>query len=180
MNVLASLSPAIRTAPLAWTDVRFYAFTAAFAAGNLLVPLALHGVPNAGPMLLPLFFFTLVASWQFGLAAGLVVALASPLLNTVLVGMPTAAMLPVILTKSLVLGLVAAGLARHFRTIHLPGLGVAVAAMLVAGFLVERLVGLPLSRSLELLFLGIPGVLILVFGGYGVLRITNRLFGSRD
>lgn len=180
MNVLSRISPAIRTTPLGWTDLRFYAFTAAFAAGNLLVPLALHGVPNAGPMLLPLFFFTLVAAWQFGFAAGLVVAVASPLLNFFLVGMPTAAFLPVVLTKSVVLALASAALARRFGTIQVLGLVAAVAAMLAAGFLAERLVGLPLAKSADLLVVGLPGVVLLVFGGYAVLRLTNRLFGTKE
>jgi len=175
MNPLSLVSaPPIRSAPLAWTEARFYLFTALFAAGNLLVPLAVHSVPNAGAIFLPLFFFTLVAGWQFGFAAGLVVALASPLLNYGLVGMPVAAMLPLVLTKSVVLALSAAGLARVFKTVHLPGLGLSVVAMQGAGFVVERLMGLPVEKSLNLLTMAIPGMVILVVGGYVALRLTNR------
>jgi thiamine transporter ThiT len=159
--------------PLRWSDARLYLFSALFAAGNLLVPLALHSVPEAGAVFLPLFFFTLVAGWQFGWLAGLVVAVASPVLNHLLVGMPAAAMLPVVLTKSLVIGLAAALFSRMTKTVSLGGLVLVVLAMQAAGFLAERVVGMPLAASNHLFFLAVPGMLILVFGGWAVLRLLN-------
>jgi len=181
MNPLSLLSSVpLRSQPLAWSDLKLYLFSALFAVGNLLVPLAVHTIPDAGAIFLPLFFFTLIAAWQFGLTAGLLVALVSPLLNNLLVGMPMAAMLPVVLSKSVALALTAVLLARRTGTVSLWGLLVAVAVMQAAGFLVERITGAPLAMSLKLFEMAIPGMLILVFGGYIVLRLINGWLGSRD
>ena len=160
--------------PLGLADLKLYAFSALFAAGNLLVPLALHTVPNGGPMFLPLFFFTLVAGWQFGALAGVIVALVSPVLNHLLAAMPTAAMLPVVLTKSVVLALAAVILARSTKKVSLWGLALAVVLMQTIGFGAELVSGTPWAVDLDLLVLSVPGMLIMVFGGYTVLRLMNR------
>ncbi|HTH13928.1 MAG TPA: ECF transporter S component [Spirochaetia bacterium] len=173
MNFSALVSPPLGAQPLRWSDAKLYLFSALFAAGNLLVPLAVHTIPEGGAIFLPLFFFTLVAGWQFGWGAGLVVALASPLLNTFFTGMPTWAMLPVVLTKSLVLGLAAAALSRATKAISLGGIALAVVGMQAAGFLAERVVGMPLAASNHLFLIAVPGMLIMVFGGWGVLRLLN-------
>jgi hypothetical protein len=173
MNRSALVSPLWKIQTLRWSDVRLYLLSALFAAGNLLVPLALHTIPEGGAIFLPLFFFTLVAGWQFGWAAGLVVALVSPLLNTVLTGMPTWAMIPVVLTKSLVVALAAAVLSRTMNTVSLGGIALAVVGMQAAGFLAERVTGMPLAVSNHLFLLSVPGMLILIFGGWAVLRLLN-------
>ena len=175
MNPLSLISSVpLRSQPLGWSEVKLYLFSALFAAGNLLVPLALHTIPDAGAVFLPLFFFTLIAAWQFGLWTGLVVALVSPILNYLLIGMPPAALMPGILTKSVAFALVAVLLARSTHKVSLWGLIVAVAAMQTAGFVVERFTGTPMGVSLKLLQMAIPGMLILVFGGYLILRLLNR------
>jgi hypothetical protein len=181
MNPLALLSSVpLRSQPLKWSDVKLYLFSAVFAVGNLLVPLAIHSVPDAGAVFLPLFFFTLIAAWQFGLAAGLVVALVSPLLNNFLVGMPIAAMMPVVLTKSLALALVAVFLAGSTRSVSLWGLFLAVVTMQAVGFLAERVTGVPLAQSLKLFEMAVPGMLILLFGDYLVLRLLNGFLRTRS
>ena len=175
MNPLSLLaSVPLRSQPLRLSEIRLYLFSAVFAAGNLLVPLAIHTIPDAGAVFLPLFFFTLIAAWQFGLAAGLVVALVSPILNNLLIGMPVVALMPVVLSKSLALAVVAVLLARSTKTVSLWGLVVAVAAMQAVGFLVERITGTHVPISVRLFEMAVPGMLIMVFGGYLALRLLNR------
>jgi hypothetical protein len=90
-------------------DAGLYLFSAAFVAGNLALPMAVHTVPQGGLIFLPLFFFTLVAAYSEGLLAGVLVALASPIINHAVTGMPAASMLPIVLFKSLFLAVTAAG-----------------------------------------------------------------------
>lgn len=165
---------ALKGHPLGLADWRLPVFSAVFALGNLTVPMLLHGVPNGGQIFLPLFFFTLVAAWQFGLWSGLLVAVASPLLSHLLTGMPLAAMLPVVLTKSVALALAAAGLARATRKVHFLGILGTVLAMQAAGFLAERFAGLPVPASLNMLRMSLPGMAIMVIGGWAALRLINR------
>jgi hypothetical protein len=168
----------VNSRPLGLADWRLYAFSALFALGNLLVPLALHAVPNAGQVFLPMFFFTLLAAWQFGPLAGLAVAVASPLLNHALSGMPVAAMLPVVLSKSVVLALAASLLSLRTRAVSLPGILAAVLAMQAAGFAAERLAGLPLEASWAMIRLAVPGMLIMLLAGFAVLRLLNRFLDA--
>ena len=76
------------------SDSRTYLFTALFVIGNLALPQLCHLVPNGGHILLPIYFFTLVAAYKYGLAAGLMTAILSPVLNHALFGMPAAAGYP--------------------------------------------------------------------------------------
>jgi hypothetical protein len=79
--------------PLSVKEARFYLYTSLLIAGNIAFPALCHMVPNGGPMLLPIYFFTLIAGYRFGLAAGLATAILSPLANHVLTGMPPLSML---------------------------------------------------------------------------------------
>ena len=67
-----------------FTSVRTYLFAIIFIAGNLLLPQLAHFVPNGGPMLLPIYFFTLIAAYKYGIRVGLLTALLSPLINNLL------------------------------------------------------------------------------------------------
>ena len=176
MKVHSPIAPvAMASRPLGLADWRLYLASALFALANLLVPMALHTIPDAGQIFLPMFFFTLLAAWQFGLFAGLAVAVASPLLSHFLTGMPLAVMLPAILSIAVALALVAAILSARTRAVSLPGILVAIAAMQAAGFIVERIAGMPIEKSLTLLRMSIPGMLIMLFGTYLLLRAVNQL-----
>src|ERR1035437_8217756 len=70
--LLSSLPIEQRTLRL--RDLRLYGFVAAFAAGDLLLPLAVHTVPQGGLIFLPIFFCTLLAAYRFGILAGVLTA----------------------------------------------------------------------------------------------------------
>ena len=90
-----------------WSDVRTYFFVWLFATGNLILPQLCHLIPSGGQMFLPIYFFTLVASYKFGLRVRFAKAILSPVLNAFLFGMPPVAVLPIILIKSVLLALIA-------------------------------------------------------------------------
>jgi len=159
-------------------DVRLYLFALAFAAGNLLLPMAVHSIPNGGLILLPLFFFTLVAAYSEGLNTGLLVAAASPLLNHVLTGMPNMTMLPVVLIKSLFIAVAATFLARHLGRISLPAIAILVVAMQALGTFLEWGLTGSLTQAAHTATLGIPGMLLMTLGGYTLLRFIAALRGN--
>ena len=81
---------------LSFGNAKTYLFAFLFVAGNIILPQLCHLIPMGGPTLLPIYFFTLVAAYKFGLRVGLLTALLSPLLNHLLFAMPAAAVLPAI------------------------------------------------------------------------------------
>jgi len=104
---------------LEYTDAKTYLTAALFMAGNIVLPQLCHLVPQGGAQWLPIYFFTLIGAYKYGWRVGLLTAVVSPLLNSVLFGMPAVAVLPVILFKSVLLALLAGLAAMRFKRVSL-------------------------------------------------------------
>lgn len=82
---------------------------------GVVLPIALHGIPNAGSVLLPMHIPVLLAGlacgWPYGLACGIL----APLLSSLLTGMPPAAYLPSMVCELAVYGLVSGLMAKLIR-----------------------------------------------------------------
>ena len=72
---------------LSVVNVRTYLFAVLFVGGNMLLPQLCHLMPDGGKIFLPIYFFTLIASYKFGLKVGILTAVLSPLCNHLLFGM---------------------------------------------------------------------------------------------
>ena len=90
---------------LTLSNLRTYLFALLFTAGNVVLPQLCHLVPQGGLIFQPIYLFTIVAACRWGWRVALLTALVSPLLNTFLFAMPSVAMLPVVLLKSVVFAL---------------------------------------------------------------------------
>lgn len=159
---------------LSYSETRTYLFAALFVAGNIVLPQLCHLIPRGGLILLPIYFFTLIAAYKYGWRAGLLTAIASPLANWALFGMPAAAMLPVILLKSGLLAFAAAAMAHRFRTVALLPIVLAVVTYQLLGSLGEWAITGSLTAALQDLHLGIPGIMLQIFGGWAVLRLIRN------
>ena len=73
---------------LGYDQTKTYRIAALFVAGNVLLPQLCHLVPQGGVRWLPIYFFTLIAAYKYGWRAGMLTAVASPLINSALFGMP--------------------------------------------------------------------------------------------
>jgi hypothetical protein len=155
-----------------WTHT--LSLAALFILGNLLLPQLCHLVPMGGPRWLPIYFFTLVGAYCFGWRVGLLTALLSPVLNSLLFGMPALAVLPSILLKSVVLALAAAYAAKRSGKVRLLALAGVVLAYQVIGSLGEWGLSGSLQSALQDFRIGIPGMLLQIFGGYFVIRQLEK------
>lgn len=155
---------------MSYRDSRAYMAAALFVAGNIVLPQLCHLVPQGGLVWLPIYFFTLVAAYKFGLTAGLLTAVASPLANSLLFGMPAAAMLPIILVKSVLLALAASFIASKVRGVALWAVALAVVAYQAVGTMAEWGMSGSLATALQDIRLGWPGILVQIFGGYVVMK----------
>lgn len=159
---------------LTFAQWRTYAVAAAFAVGNVVLPQLFHLVPKGGMMWLPIYFFTLVAAYKYGWRAGLLTAVASPLVNSWLFGMPAPAVLPAILMKSVVLALVAGYLAARSRRATLGMLTLTVLGYQFIGTLGEWALSGSLAAATQDFRLGIPGMLLQILGGWVVINHMIR------
>ena len=94
-----------RATALTLDNWRTYLFATLFTAGNIALPQLCHLVPQGGLLFQPIYLFTVIAACRWGWRVALLTALVSPLLNTLWFGMPSVAMLPVVLLKAVVLAL---------------------------------------------------------------------------
>lgn len=155
---------------LSLREAKSYLIAMAFIVGNILLPQLCHLMPQGGLIWLPIYFFTLVGAYKYGWQVGLFTAVASPIVNSLLFGMPGATMVPIILIKSILLA-VAAGLMAHYtKRVSLLSILAVVMIYQVLGGMAEWAMTGSLSAALQDFQLGLPGIIFQIIGGYLVIR----------
>lgn len=153
-----------------YNRLRTYLIAAFFVVGNLLLPQLCHSMAWGGRTWLPIYFFTLVGAYKYGWRVGVLTAVASPVVHGLLFAMPAPAVLPVVLLKSLLLAGAAGWAAAYFCKASLGALAAVVAAYQLLGTLGEwALVGSWQVAAADL-YVGWPGMLMQVFGGWLVIN----------
>lgn len=159
---------------LEYKEAKTYLYAALFVAGNIVLPQVCHLLPAGGPTWLPIYFFTLIGAYKYGWRTGLLTAVASPLANSLLFGMPAAAVLPAVLLKSCLLALIAGWTAARFRRTTLLLLAAVVVAYQTVGTLGEWALSGSFLTAVQDFRLGVPGMLVQVVGGWAFLRWILR------
>lgn len=155
---------------LDYSNARTYMAASLFVLGNLVLPQIFHLVPQGGITWLPIYFFTLVGAYKYGWKVGLLTAVLSPLINSLLFGMPLPVALPAILLKSVLLAATAGFAAHRFQCISLPILALVVLSYQIVGTLGEWILVGDFFRAIQDFRIGLPGMLLQVVGGYLVLK----------
>ena len=148
---------AVKLYSTGYREAKTYLAAALFVAGNIVLPQICHLVPQGGLRWLPIYFFTLVGAY-----------------NSALFGMPAAAMLPVILLKSVLLAVAASLAAWRAGRVTLPLLAGVVLFYQLFGSLGEWAWTGSAKAALQDIRIGLPGMLAQVFAGYAVLRYLLR------
>ena len=160
----------IKLYSLGWREMRTYLFATLFVIAGIVLPQLCHLIPQGGLMLLPIYFFTLIAAYKFGIRVGLLTAVLSPLVNSALFGMPAVAALPIIIIKGVLLAGAAAWMARRSKGASLLALiGVVLAYQLLGGFIEWAMTG-SLASALQDWKLGYPGMILQAVGGWLILN----------
>lgn len=154
-------------------ELKTYLFVLLFVAGNIILPQLCHLIPNGGKMFLPIYFFTLVASYKYGVKVGLMTAVLSPIINSLLFGMPALALLPAILTKSVVLALAASFVANKTHKISIVNLLIVILTYQCVGTLAEWAMTSSFYVAIQDFRLGIPGMILQLFGTYLLVTIDR-------
>ena len=156
----------IKLYSLNYNDAKTYLAAMLFVVGNMALPQLFHLIPQGGITWLPIYFFTLIGAYKYGWKVELLTALFSPVLNSLLFGMPHPAVLPAILLKSVLLAVTAGYAAHHYKRISIPILLVVVLAYQVAGTLGEWIMVKDFLSAAQDFRIGLPGMALQIFGGY--------------
>ena len=138
---------------LEFANAKTYLAAALFAVGNILLPQLCHQVHLGGPTWLPIYFFTLVGACKYGWRVGLLTAVVSPLVNSLLFGMPAAA---------------------RFGRLSLGVMAVVILTYQVVGSLGEWAWIGDFRAAMQDFRLGVPGMLVQLFGGWAVINYVIR------
>ena len=157
-----------------YDEARTYLAASIFMLGNIVLPQLFHLVPQGGVTWLPIYFFTLVGSYKYGWRVGLLTAVLSPLVNSVLFGMPHAAALPAILLKSVLLAIICGFVASRFRKVSIKLLVLVVLSYQIVGTLGEWAMKGDFLLAIQDFRIGIPGMLLQVFGGWVLIKARKN------
>ena len=155
---------------LAYNDANTYLAASLFVLGNIALPQIFHLIPQGGIIWLPIYFFTLVGAYKYGWKVGLLTAVLSPTVNSLLFGMPMLASLPSIQLKSVLLALFAGLAAARFRKVTVWILLSVVLAYQIVGTLGEWVLKGDFYLAVQDFRIGVPGMLLQVFGGWACIN----------
>ena len=164
----------IRLYTLNYTEVRTYLFAALFVACNIALPQLFHLIPQGGIIFAPLSLVILAGAYNLGWKTGLLAALASPLVNHLLFGMPAWSVMHVMVIKLATLAIIAGVTAQHYKKVTIPLLITVVLISEVIGGLSELLLTGGVSATIADFTIGWPGLLLQVFGTYVLLKIFKK------
>jgi hypothetical protein len=156
-------------------ELKSYAYAFLFVAGNIVLPQICHLIPMGGQMLLPIYFFTLIAAYKYGFFTGLLTAVASPLINHALFGMPATEMLTILLIKSALLAVAASYMAQHTKQIKIQSLLAVVIFYQGIGMIAEFFLTGSFMAAMQDIRIGFPGILLQVVGGYFCLKALKNV-----
>ena len=163
----------IKLYTMGYNELKTYLVAALFVLDNIALPQLCHLMPQGGMIWLPIYFFTLIGAYKYGWKVGLLTAVASPLLNHILFGMPAAAVLAPILVKSTILALAAGYTAMQTKRVSILLLAAIVATYQIAGGLFEWAIA-DFSAAMQDFRLGLPGMALQVVGGYLFIKYLLR------
>ena len=159
---------------LNYSDIKTYLSASLFIVGNILFPQLFHLIPQGGITWLPIYFFTLIGAYKYGWKVGLLTAVLSPVINSLLFGMPMPVTLPAILLKSILLAISAGWAAQRFGRISIPILVGVVLSYQIVGTLGEWIYVGNFFKAIQDFRIGILGMCLLVFGGYFLIKYLIR------
>ena len=158
---------------LNYVEAKTYLWAMVFVACNLVLPQVFHLIPQGGVIFSPLSLVILAGAYKFGWKTGLLAALASPLVNHAITGMPAWEVMPVMTWKLAVLALVAGLAAQRFKMVSLPILIGVILVSKALGALGELAITGGIAATIADFTIGWPGLLLQIFGAWLILKYVK-------
>ena len=168
------MEASIRLYSLSYSEIRTYMMAALFVVCNIALPQLFHLIPQGGIIFSPLSLVIMAGAYKFGWRTALLAAVASPIVNHALFGMPAANVMTLMAVKLSILAIVAGLAAQYFKTVTLPILAGVVLVTKALGFLAEFVFTGGVATTVQDFTVGWPGLLLMVFGTYGLLKLFKN------
>lgn len=160
---------------LGFANAKLYFWMLLLVTGNIVLPSLFHRFGLAGPVFLPIYFFSLVGGLLYGWRCGLIVGIVSPLISFTLSGMPVLAILPSVVMKSTLLGLLSGVLEeRQFSKNVFLVAAIAIVATQAIAFALLSLSSQPSALALADVRVGYPGLLLQLTAAPLIVRSLRR------
>lgn len=169
------MSATVKLYTLPLSNTKTYLFAVLFIVANLVLPQLAHLIPQGGLIFLPIYFFTLISAYKYGIHVGLLTAILSPLANNLFFGMPPATVLPAIMIKSVILAIAATLVAQRFKKVSLLAILIAILSYQLIGTGIEWAMSQNLFVALQDFRIGLPGMLFQLVGGYFLLKALAKV-----
>ena len=168
------METSIKLYSLTYSEIRTYMMAALFVVCNIALPHLFHLIPQGGIIFSPLSLVIMAGAYKFGWRTGLIAALASPLVNHLLFGMPASNVMLLMDVKLSLLAIIAGLAAQYFKKVNLLILVGVVLATKALGFLVEFAFTGGVTATVQDFIVGWPGLLLMVFGTYALLKLFKN------
>jgi hypothetical protein len=147
---------------------------------NILLPLIVHQITINGvigwKIFLPIYFFVLIAGFQYWIRVALVTAIVSPLLSHFLIGMPVSAMLWIVLIKTILLAVFSSYIAVKVKKLNIWHIFLAVASYQIVGTIIEYF--LTPNSFLGDFQIGYPWIILQILLGFLLLIFLNKFLNG--
>ena len=168
------MEASVKLYTLNFDEARTYLWAALFVVSGMVLPQVFHLIPQGGIIFAPLSLVILAGAYKFGWKTGLMAAVATPLVNNLVFGLPAWGVLQVMMVKLVILALVAGLTAQWFNKVTLPLLIGVVLASEALGGLAELLLTGGIAATIQDFTVGWPGQLLQVFGTYLIIHGLAR------
>ena len=168
------METSIRLYSLTYSEIRTYMMAALFIVCNIALPQLFHLIPQGGIIFSPLSLVIMAGAYKFGWRTALLAALASPLVNHSLFGMPAADVMLLMAVKLSLLAIISGMAAHYFKSVNLLILVGIVLATEALGFLVEFAFTGGVAATIQDFTVGWPGLLLMAFGTYALLKLYKN------
>ena len=165
------METSIKLYSLSYSEVRTYMMAALFVVCNIALPQLFHLIPQGGFIFSPLSLVIMAGAYKFGWRAALLAAVASPIVNHLLFGMPAANVMTLMAVKLSILAVISGLAAQYFKNVSLPVLVGVVLTAKEFEFIAEFLMPGGVAATVADFTVGWPGLLLQVFGTYAILKI---------
>jgi hypothetical protein len=163
----------VRLYALNYDEVKTYLWATVFVACNLVLPQVFHLIPQGGIIFSPLSLVIMAGAYKFGWKTGLLAALASPVVNHLITGLPAWEVLPVMTFKLAVLAIVAGLMAQHYKGVSLLILLSIVLITKIIGMIGELAITGGIAATIADFTIGWPGLLLQIFGTWLILKYVK-------